>query len=139
MLVENDPGTAKIISWVLGQHSYAVKHISESIQALRVFKKNSEGFPVVIVNVRMPRMTGFEFARLIRRHRSDVRIILLTDFQINKSEFRRVFPSTQVDDIVVKPTAAPRLMQAVTGIAMSCGGSEPTDDVRVTEYQNAVG
>ena len=32
-----------------------------------------------------------------------------------KSEFRKVFPSSQIDEIVPKPTAAQQLMQAVQG------------------------
>jgi two-component SAPR family response regulator len=86
----------------------------------------------------MPGMTGFEFARRAKRHRSEVRIVLLTDFHINTSEFRKVFPSTQIDDIVVKPAAARNLMQAVTGTSIPAAERYQLETEGLREYQKAL-
>lgn len=138
LLVDDDLGSAKVISWVLGQNSYLVRHIRESTKALKEFTKSSRDFQAIIVNARMPGMTGFEFARRAKRHRSEVRIVLLTDFHINTSEFRKVFPSTQIDDIVVKPAAARNLMQAVTGTSIPAAERYQLETEGLREYQKAL-
>jgi DNA-binding response OmpR family regulator len=137
LLVDDDLGSANVISWVLAQNSYAVRHVRESAKALKEFTKNSRDYQAVIVNARMPGMTGFEFARRVKRHRSETRVVLLTDFHINKSEFRKVFPSTQIDDIVVKPASALHLMQAVTGTSNPAAERRQLETEGMREYQNA--
>jgi two-component SAPR family response regulator len=138
LLVDDDPGSVKVISWILDQNSYVVRHVRESAKALKEFTKNSRDFQAVIVNARMPGMTGFEFARRAKRHRSEIRIVLLTDFHINKWEFRKVFPSTQIDDIVVKPAAALHLMQAVAGTNNPVAEGDQIAAERLREYQSAL-
>ncbi|HJS81228.1 MAG TPA: response regulator, partial [Nitrososphaera sp.] len=91
------------------------RFFQEPRKALEDFKGNPKRYMAIVVDARMPAMTGFEFARRVRKLCAEIRIILLTDFEISKSEFKKVFPSSQIDDIVLKPTAAQQLMQAVMG------------------------
>jgi DNA-binding response OmpR family regulator len=138
LLIDGDTGSAKVISWLLAQNSYAVVHRSEPTSALKEFKKNADSFDVVIVSARMQGMTGFELTRSIKRLRSDIRTILLTDFKINRSEFRKVFPSSQIDDTVGKPVEMRRLMQAVTGSDSWRADTDATGIDGVKKYQNAL-
>lgn len=115
MVVDDDEGAAKVVTWILSRNQYSTKFIREPRKALEEFKRNPKRYMAIVVDARMPGMTGFEFARRVRRLCAEIRIILLTDFEISKSEFKKVFPSSQIDDIVLKPTAAQQLMQAVMG------------------------
>jgi DNA-binding response OmpR family regulator len=138
MLVDNDAGAAKVVTWILSQNQFVVKRFPEPGKALKEFKKDLGRYHVIIVDARMPGMTGFEFARRIRKLCAEIRIVLLTDFEISKSEFSKVFPSSQIDDIVVKPTAPRRLIQAVTGIVSSKFSNNPIDNGGRQDYQSAV-
>jgi response regulator RpfG family c-di-GMP phosphodiesterase len=51
----------------------------------------------------MPQMTGFEFIREVRKIIPSTKVILMTAFEISKSEFDIVHPSTQVDALLRKP------------------------------------
>ena len=128
MLVDNDTGSANAVAWTLTQNHFAIEHFSEPGEALKEFKKNQGLYKVIIVDARMRGMTCFEFARRIRKLCSKVRIVLLTDFQISKSEFAKVFPSSQIDDIVVKPTEPGKLIKSVTGLDNS-KSSDPVSGV----------
>jgi DNA-binding response OmpR family regulator len=138
MLVENDKGAADVVAWILSQNHFPVKRFSEPGKALKEFRKNQERYGVIIVDARIPGMTGFEFARRTRKISTEVRIVLLTDFQITKSEFGKVFPSTQIDDIVVKPTAPEKLMQAVTGVDAPRHNDNSVGNGGRQDYQSAV-
>ena len=58
---------------------------------------------IVITDIRMPQMNGFEVARAVKEIRPDIRLAFITAFEINKSEFEKVLPSTKVDALITKP------------------------------------
>ncbi|HEX7032008.1 MAG TPA: hypothetical protein VF172_03315 [Nitrososphaera sp.] len=58
-------------------------------------------------------MSGFEIARQVRRVNPDVKVVLISSFEIHKSEVDKVMPSTQVDDFVLKPVHMDELMRTV--------------------------
>lgn len=119
MVVDDDVGAARVVTWILSQNQFSVRCMHDPKKALEEFKKNSGRYKAIVVDARMPGMTGFEFARRIKKISLEIRIILLTDFEISKPEFKKVFPSSRIDDIVVKPTTADQLMQAVVGLGNS--------------------
>ncbi len=115
MIVDDDKDTLDAFSRILSRSSYSVRCFRNPVKALEAFRKNPEGYRVIVVEVHMPGMTGFEFSRLIRKISSETKIILRSDFQVTKSEFKVVFPSSQVDDIIAKPTSE-GLLKAVSRI-----------------------
>lgn len=114
MVVAHDAGAAKIVNWILSQNLYSVKYFHDPEKALKEFKKHPTRYLATVADIRMRGISGFEFARRIRKL-SEARIILLTDFEMTKREFLKVFPSSKIDAIVVKPTSPTQLMKAVTG------------------------
>lgn len=59
---------------------YKVSSMVSSLDALELFKKNPDGFDLVITDMTMPKMTGDELAREIKRIRPNIPIILCTGF-----------------------------------------------------------
>ena len=57
----------------------------------------------MIADIRMPQMNGFEVARAVKEIRPDIKLAFITAFDINKSEFEKVLPSTNVDAFITKP------------------------------------
>jgi YesN/AraC family two-component response regulator len=51
----------------------------------------------------MPGMSGIRLARKIKEINRNVKVILMTSFEIKDNEFSKLFPSTQVDGFVQKP------------------------------------
>jgi YesN/AraC family two-component response regulator len=44
----------------------------------------------------MPGMSGILLARKVKEINPNVKVVLMTSFEINDNEFSKVFPSTQV-------------------------------------------
>ena len=61
-------------------------------------------------------MTGFELARRVKVSHPEMKIILLTAFEIDKSEFDNVFPSTNIDALVNKPVRITKLENTVNAL-----------------------
>ena len=61
----------------------------------------------------MPGMSGFELARQLKEIRPDTKVVLMSSFVIHKAEFKKVVPSLDIDDFVMKPFTKNDLVEAV--------------------------
>jgi DNA-binding NtrC family response regulator len=91
----------------LNTHAFA-----DPVAALENLKTNSKNCALVISDIRMPRMNGFQFVRMARELRPDLKVILMTDFEINISEFDKIHPSMKVYGLIKKPV----LMQTLEAL-----------------------
>ena len=66
---------------------------------------------LLITDVRMPNMNGFQLARRVREIKPDLRVIMMTAFEVNLPEFESVFPSMKVDGVLRKPFMPSKLVE----------------------------
>src|SRR5579884_4077501 len=62
-------------------------------KALQQFTAHPYAYNLVLTDVRMPRLSGFELAREIRKVRLDIPILFMTAFEINDLEYKNTFPA----------------------------------------------
>jgi two-component system, response regulator YesN len=63
----------------------------------------------MLSDIRMPGMSGIKLAKKVKEINPDVKVILMSSFEIGDNEFSKVFPSTQVDGFVQKPVGIENL------------------------------
>ncbi len=69
---------------------------------------------MVLSDVRMPGMPGFEFVRKVRKIEPNVKILLMSAFEISDLEFSRALPSdTKIDGFVQKPVSPKELVRVI--------------------------
>ena len=66
----------------------------------------------------MPKMNGFQLVRRVKELRPDIKIIMMTAFEVDMKEFNTVFPSTRVDKIIRKPFNISSLIEMVSTIQL---------------------
>jgi len=71
----------------------------------------------VLTDVRMPGMSGFELSRQLRSISPDVKIILMTSFEITFDELHKVMPSLQIDGLIEKPVKVEKLRMIIKAMA----------------------
>lgn len=86
---------------------------TDPLKALDYFRQNADLCALVVTDIRMPGMSGFDLARLIRRIRSDTKIVFMTAFEVNMAEFEKVFPTLQVDGFIQKPFSPKELVKII--------------------------
>lgn len=51
----------------------------------------------------MLNMNGFEFVKMVKGIKPEVKVFLMTAFEINEDEFKRILPLIKIDEFIQKP------------------------------------
>lgn len=98
-----------IIKQGLKRYGLKVYGFTDPILALEHFKVNARDYFLVISDLRMPGMNGFEFIKKAKEIKPEIKIFFMTAFEINYLEFRRLLPSTRIDEFIQKPILLKKL------------------------------
>ena len=81
--------------------NFEVDAYTEPLKALDDFKPNV--YDLSLFDIRMPKMNGFELCREIKKKEPNAKICFITAFEIYLDEFRRIFPTLDVQCFIRKP------------------------------------
>jgi two-component system, OmpR family, response regulator ChvI len=101
LIVDDDEDITKALKMGLTQKGYHVTVYNDPSKALSHFKKGA--FDLLVLDIRMPQMTGFQLLREIRKIDDEVRACFFTAFEIYLDEFHRLFPEISSDCFLRKP------------------------------------
>ena len=101
LVVEDDRNTRKLMEAVLSQHGYEPVSACDGVEALEVLDKKH--VDLVLLDIMMPRMDGYEFTEIIRSNPAlgDIPILMVTakDTPVDKKKGFII----GTDDYMVKP------------------------------------
>src|SRR5919108_3282219 len=97
----------------LQKHGYHVFGFTDPLLALEHFIVNSKDYSLVISDVRMPTMNGFEFIKKVREILPSIKIFLMSAFDINDSQYSKILLPLKVDGYIQKPISLKEVMHIV--------------------------
>jgi YesN/AraC family two-component response regulator len=77
----------------------------------------------------MPALSGIQLSKKVKEINPNVKVILMTAFEIRDNEFSKVFPSTQVDGFVQKPIGIKDLTDKILGLIGDTKNRKKGDEV----------
>ena len=96
---------------------FEVDVFSSGEEALQAFaSRPPDHYNLVLTDIRMPKMNGFELYRRLKDKNPSVPIAFITAFEINEDEFSKVMPSIKVKDFIKKPIKIPDLVERLRTI-----------------------
>lgn len=110
-VVDDEPDITIVLKRGLEQHGFAVETFNDPREALARFKPNH--YDLMIIDIRMPKLNGFDFYREIRKKDNSIKVCFLTAFEIYYNEFRKIFPTIDVKAFVRKPVSISDLVKQV--------------------------
>jgi DNA-binding response OmpR family regulator len=112
MLVDDEKDILSSVKRVLeSNNTFKVDTFPSGEAALQAFESHPENYyDLVITDIRMPKMNGFELYRSIKEKNQSMKIAFITAFEINKEEFNKVMPSVNVIDFISKPVSISNLI-----------------------------
>ncbi len=103
LIVDDDPDIVQVLQKGLRRNNFLVTSFTNPEEALKTFKSDPASYCLVLSDIRMPALSGIQLARKVKEINSNVKVVLMTAFEIRDNEFSKVFPSTHVDGFVQKP------------------------------------
>lgn len=112
LVVEDDGNLQKLIAAVLRRNGYEVTTADNGLAALEAIADTH--VDLVICDVMMPRMSGYELTREIRRSNKGVPILMVTARETIEDKRKGFFLGT--DDYMVKPIDLDEMLLRVTAL-----------------------
>jgi two-component system response regulator VanR len=84
---------------------------------LEDFRMNCKTCSVILSDIRMPGINGYEFIRKVKEIDKQVKVILMSAFEIQDKEFHNVLPDIKVDAFLQKPFSLQRLNDVIEKIS----------------------
>jgi DNA-binding NtrC family response regulator len=95
---------ADLVKKSLEVNGQKVCGFTDANTALNHFNSDSnEKHTIVISDIRMPGMNGYEFVRKVKEYDPKVKVILMSAFEIQQREFHNMLPDIKVDAFLQKP------------------------------------
>ena len=103
LVVDDDYDITSLVKIGLEKIGLLVSSFNDPLSALEEFSKKPSNYEVVISDIRMPNMNGYEFVKQVKKINPKVKIILMSAFEIEDKEFHRILPSVKIDGFLQKP------------------------------------
>lgn len=100
LVVDDESRMRKLVKDFLVKQNYEVLEAANGAEALDLFFE-TEGIAVVILDVMMPKMDGYEFTKLLRENQNNLPILMISARQLPRDKHKGFLVGT--DDYMTKP------------------------------------
>ena len=113
LLLDDDKDVVKLVSRFLQEQKLNINAFSDPLAAMEYLKKNFEYCNLLLCDIRMPGMNGFQFVRKARELKPDLKVIFMTSFEIHITEFEKIHPSMKIHGLIKKPILMRKLVTLI--------------------------
>jgi DNA-binding NtrC family response regulator len=116
LAIDDESDIVNLIKQALEKHGFQVCTFIDVLAALERFRSYSKHYDIIISDIRMPGMNGYEFVKQVKKINTKVKVILMSAFEINDREFHNLLPNIKIDAFLRKPFSIQRLNDVVEKI-----------------------
>ena len=115
LIVDDEPDITSAFDMILQMNGFEVDSYNDPLLALSNFKPNSYG--LALLDIRMPKMNGFELYKKIKYIDNKMEVCFITAFEDYREEFKEAFPELEEAIYFIrKPKAIEDLVKHVSTI-----------------------
>ena len=101
LVVDDEPDISSSVKRGLERNGFQVDAYIDPEKALSEFKPGI--YDLLLVDIRMPKLNGFELYREIKKRNDHAKVCFFTAFEVYYDEFKKVFPTLDVKCFIRKP------------------------------------
>jgi two-component system, OmpR family, response regulator ChvI len=111
LIVDDEPDITLSFKMILEGNGFKVDTHNDPVDAKGNFKAGS--YDLVILDIRMPKMDGFQLYEELKKIDDKVKVVFITAFDINYEGLRKMYPELRIDSFVRKPVDSEYLINVV--------------------------
>jgi DNA-binding response OmpR family regulator len=116
LVVDDDPDTVLTLNIGLLDYGFLVDAFTNPEEALQKFKSNAESYCLVLLDIKMPALSGIQLARKVKEANPNVKVLVLTALKVRNNELSDVSSSTNVDGFIQKPVGIKELTDKILSL-----------------------
>jgi len=111
LLVDDEQDIALAFKISLENNGFTVDAFNDAEEALSNFEAGF--YDLLLIDIKMPKMNGFELYREIEKIDNKPKICFITAFEVYYKSLRELFPTVKVDCYIKKPITTDDLVQRI--------------------------
>jgi two-component system, OmpR family, response regulator ChvI len=111
LIVDDEPDITESFGLALEDSGFEVDKYNDPAVALASFKPNVYG--LLILDIKMPKMDGFELYDKIKKIDKEVKVFFISAFDIDRAEISKKYPGLKIENFLPKPIQIPELIKRV--------------------------
>jgi two-component system, NtrC family, response regulator PilR len=135
LVVDDDDGIREFMEIMLQKEGYDVTSTGEPLKAIELCKKKD--FDLVITDLKMPKVSGIEFLKIIKDHKPDTVVILITAYASGETAINAMKEGAY--DYVEKGNSIDELKKVVRSALMKKGLSDSNLPKEKTDLDKSTG
>lgn len=116
LLVDDELDIINTIKRWLQADGFRVYGFADPLQALEYFQINYDKIDLVLADIRMPGMNGFELVKKIKAIRPETKVIFMTALETDHQELSKELPTIRIDGFISKPGSLEKLVSDIKKI-----------------------
>ncbi|HYA81971.1 MAG TPA: response regulator [Candidatus Bathyarchaeia archaeon] len=111
LIVDDDTDITLAFKKGLENDGFKVDVFNDPLEALSNFEASK--YDLLLLDIRMPKMNGFELYREMDKIDKNVKVCFITAFEVYYEALREVFPSMEVECFIRKPIEIGNLVKRI--------------------------
>ena len=103
LLVDDEQDIINSVKRWLQADGFKVYGFTNPLQALEYFQNNSGDIDLVLSDITMRKMNGYELVKRIKAIRPETKVVFMTALETDLLELSKVLPSIKIDGLILKP------------------------------------
>jgi two-component system catabolic regulation response regulator CreB/two-component system response regulator ChvI len=119
LIVDDEPDVILTLKMVLEENGFKVDSFTDPLLALQNFKEQDGMYDIIILDIKMPNMNGFELYRQIKKIDDKAKVCFLTAGEMYYGVYTDIFNSLDVEYFIRKPIDNEELVKRVNNMISS--------------------
>jgi two-component system, OmpR family, response regulator ChvI len=117
LIVDDEPDLTLSLKMTLEENGLKVNSFTDPLSALENYKEEAGMYDLLILDMKMPQMNGFELYRQIRKIDDKVKVCFLTAGEMDYEQFgKELFPALENNCYIQKPIENETLIKRLNKI-----------------------
>jgi DNA-binding NtrC family response regulator len=119
LLVDDETDIVNSVKRWLKADGFKVYGFVNPLEALEYFQNNSDDIDLVLSDISMRKLNGYELVKKIKFIRPETKVVFMTALETDLPELSEILPSIKIDGFMLKPGRIESLVDTIKKIFLT--------------------